>query len=148
MSASFYSCRDPRFTSLRFCPIFWETNRFTVKHLINYPASLIQYRLKHSAPGLPAKLNKFNLFESRTGGLLGMVQSVQCNRRAVFNHLPIKLQQQGNLNVYWQVNSKRNVSLAIYDFRKNSTHGHLIELVFLSVRKYVFKDHVTLVCVL
>ena len=85
-----YSCHDPRFTSLRDCPIFWETNRFTVQRLINYPAALIQSRLKHKASGLPANLNIFNLFESRTGGLLGMVRSVQCNRRTILKQLPMK----------------------------------------------------------
>jgi len=50
MSASCYSCRDPRFTLLRVCPIFWETNRITVQHLINYPGALIQYHLKTMVP--------------------------------------------------------------------------------------------------
>jgi hypothetical protein len=106
MSPSVCSCCDPRFTSLRVCPIYWETNRVTVQHLINYPAALIQSRLKHNTPGLPANINKFNLFKSRTGGLLGIIQSVQCNRRTVLKQLPMKWQQQGNLGVYWQTNSK------------------------------------------
>ena len=42
-----------------------------MQHLINYPAALIQYRLKHNGPELPANLNKFNLFESRAGGFSG-----------------------------------------------------------------------------
>jgi hypothetical protein len=56
MSASFYSCRAPRFTLLRVCTVFWETNGITVQHLINYPAALIQYRIKYNAPELPVKL--------------------------------------------------------------------------------------------
>jgi hypothetical protein len=90
MNASCYSFRDPRFTSLRVCPILWETNRITVQHLINYPAALMQYRLKHKAPELPANLNILNLFETRTDGLLGMIQSAQCNRRTVLKQLPVK----------------------------------------------------------
>jgi hypothetical protein len=81
MNVSFYSFRAPRFISLRVCPVLRVTNRITVQHLINYPAALIQYRLKYNAPELSVKLNEFNLFESRIGGLPRMIQSVQCNRR-------------------------------------------------------------------